>query len=134
MQEKFHCKSRIHRIHKIHRSGNKRLQLKLQENSRACWKQWKSLRAVTSNCSSLKNGTRLQSLYYVGLRLSHFLLLQRLLTTNLSNSAVTIVALSPVMSLPYFAGSGTVNDHDYTALWEVQYQKFCLHFTFEQSC
>lgn len=66
------------------RSRNKRLQLKLEESSGACWKQWKSLRPVTSNCPSLKNGTRLQSLYYVRLQLSHFLLLQRLLTTNLS--------------------------------------------------
>lgn len=43
------------------------------------------------------------------------------MTTNLSNFAVTIVALSSVMSLPYFAGSGMVNDHDYTALGEIQY-------------
>lgn len=44
------------------------------------------------------------------------------------------MALSSVMSLPYFAGSETVNDRDCTALLEVQYQRFCLHFTFEQSC
>lgn len=75
--------------------------------------------AVPSDRSSLKNGSRLQSLYCVKFQLSYFLLLQRLLATNLSIFMVTIVALSSIMSLPYFTCSGTVNDCDYTALGEV---------------
>lgn len=85
--------------------------------------------AVPSDRSRLKNGSRLQSLYCVKFQLSHFLLLRRLLATNLSIFMVTIVALSSVMSLPYFTCSGTVNDCDYTALGEVWYQRFCLPLT-----
>lgn len=103
------------------RSTTKRLQWKLEENSGACWNQWKDLGAVSSNCSSLKNGSTLQSLYHVKLLL-HFLLFQRLLATNLSIFAVTIMGLSSAMSLPYLTGTGIVNDCDYTALREVQYQ------------